>query len=261
MNAFLDKNPIREYKNIKAKLKSKLPGEKQIIVFIENIDRTSKDSVLSLFKALGTILDLPNVVYVISYSKNRLGEIFKDNTIINTTYLDKVINQEINIPVIDTNVKEKLYLTCVKNILTAYGVRKSELKNYEYIADFLVDYVDDLRKFKRLINSAIYEAFGNQLPVTYSPERLVREIIRFSDSGLYKIMQDNPKFFQQQEKPEDENEALAQAFLNNSITGSKNTITLYKDINNNYPIFMSLIVTAYPMLNKIKNKIKSKISY
>lgn len=71
---------------------------KHYIMCIENLDRTSKDQVVLLLKLISSVFDFPNVTYVLLYDGSRLDRILSDTNNINKTYKEKVINQEINMP-------------------------------------------------------------------------------------------------------------------------------------------------------------------
>ena len=57
---------------------------------IDNIDRADADNVLFLFKLIGTVFDLPNIVYVLAYDPKRIEEIFSDTNKINPQYTEKI---------------------------------------------------------------------------------------------------------------------------------------------------------------------------
>lgn len=95
-----------------------LKSQNKIIVFIiDNIDRAESDNIIFLFKLIATIFDLPNLIYLLSYDKERVEEILKDTKKINPKYLEKIIQREIYIPIIQQDQINNIYGVCFENIL------------------------------------------------------------------------------------------------------------------------------------------------
>lgn len=178
------KNRIDDYLKIK---------NKTIVFFIDNLDRATAENVRFVFKLVGAVFDFKKVKYVLSYDKDRLSEIFKDSLQIDSRYMEKIINQELNIPKISEKNRESVYKRSITNLLLSYGVEETQLHEYDYIIEFIIEEVKDIRKFKRLLNSAFFITFGfNNL---YKPDLLALEIVRFLDIELYEAIYSNREFF------------------------------------------------------------------
>ena len=164
-----------------------------IVFFIDNLDRATAENVRFVFKLVGAVFDFKKVKYVLSYDKNRLSEIFNDSLQIDSRYMEKVINQELSIPKISETSREWVYNRSIKHLLLSYGVEEGQLHEYDFIIEFIIDEVKDIRKFKRLLNSAFFITFGyNNL---YKPDLLALEIVRFLDIELYEAIYSNREFF------------------------------------------------------------------
>ncbi len=164
-----------------------------IVFFIDNLDRATAENVRFVFKLVGAVFDFKKVKYVLSYDKNRLSEIFKDSLQIDSRYMEKVINQELSIPKISETNREWVYDRSIKHLLLSYGVEEGQLYEYDYIIKFIIEEVKDIRKFKRLLNSAFFITFGyNNL---YKPDLLALEIVRFLDVELYEAIYSKREFF------------------------------------------------------------------
>ena len=178
------KSKIDEYLTLK---------DKTVVLIIDNLDRASAENVRFLFKLVGAIFDFKRVKYVLSYDKERLYEIFRDSLQIDPHYMEKIINQELVVPKIPENSRESVYRRCIHNLLLLYKVDSSRLPDYDFIINFIVDNVQDIRMFKRLLNSAFFLSFGkNSL---YKPDLLTLEIVRFLDIELYEAIYHNKEFF------------------------------------------------------------------
>ena len=166
---------------------------KTIVFIIDNLDRASAENVRLVFKLVGAVLDFERVKYILSYDKNRLKDIFKESLKIDSRYVEKIINQEINVPKISKETKDDIYRRCIINYLSSSGVTIERIPDYENIIQFIVDEVKNIRMFKRLINSAFFMTFGNHS--LYKPDLLMLEIIRFLDLELYDSIYKNKKYF------------------------------------------------------------------
>lgn len=169
-------------------------NDKTVVFFIDNIDRAESDNIIFMFKLIGTVFNLPNIVYVLSYDKERVNEILKDTKKINPKYTEKIIQQEIYVPKIQYNRLKDIYQTCICNVLKQYGVKGDAIKVYSPIIDYICDTVDDLRSFKRLINSV----FSNVFLYSCKLDKFVLlaiEIIHFLDFSLYESIFENAEYY------------------------------------------------------------------
>lgn len=169
-------------------------NDKTVVFFIDNIDRAEADNIIFMFKLIGTVFNLPNIVYVLSYDKERVNEILKDTKKINPKYIEKIIQQEIYIPKIQHNRLEDIFHTCINNVLKRYDVTEDEIKVYSPIIDYICDTVDNLRSFKRLINSVFSNVFLHSCKLD-KVVLLAMETIHFLDFSLYESIFENAEYY------------------------------------------------------------------
>lgn len=161
--AFDSKNGVESLSEIKEKISAYLQTQNQTIVFfIDNIDRAEAKNVIFLFKLIGTVFSLPKVVYVLSYDRTRVNSIFNETNDVDTHYVDKIIQQEVKIPVITTDQAKALYSICIENLLLAYGVKKENIPSFIPLVNYICSAIPDLRQFKRLINSTFSMVFARK---------------------------------------------------------------------------------------------------
>lgn len=193
--AFDYRNGIESLGEIKNKISAYLRTRDQTIVFfIDNIDRAEGKNIIFLFKLIGTIFSLPKVVYVLSYDRERVNKVFNATSDVDAHYIEKIIQQEIKVPIITDEQIKVLYSRCIENLLLAYGVKKDDIPAFMPLSKYICASIRDLRQFKRLINSAFSTAFYTQTNL-YKLDLLVLETVRFIRPNLYFEIYKNRKYF------------------------------------------------------------------
>ncbi len=216
--------------------------DKTVVFIIDNIDRAEADNIIFLFKIIATIFDLPNLLYILSYDKERVDEILKNTKKIHPKYAEKIIQREIHVPAVNPSEIQNLYGTCIDNILKKYGVTANEIADYVPLYEFICAEIDNLRNFKRLINSAFPPVFT----IKHNLNRcilLVLETIRFLEPILYDIIRTNHVYFISHHK-EHHRQAYASVF--DSEKASKDRNEFFSELFKKYPSYKDLLAVIFP---------------
>ena len=168
--------------------------DKKIVLVIDNIDRAEADNILFLFKLIGAVFDLPNILYILSYDDKRIKAVFEDEKKINPKYIEKIVQQEIAIPDIQKERLETICDECIKNLLQCYGVTEDWLNQYTRIIQVISTSITSLRQLKRLFNTAFVTTFYYD-NILFKPHLLAIDTIRFLEPELYETIKSNPQFF------------------------------------------------------------------
>lgn len=169
-------------------------NNKKIIFIIDNLDRASNDNINLIFKLVNNVFDFKYVTYVLAYDEDRIKKVLEENLTMDYDYLKKVIQLQIKVPEIQTNVKKDVVNKCVSNLLALYGVNKDELKQYDTFIGSLSDIIGDIRDFKRFLNSVMSFAYRSHKHL--NPVDIVGiEVIKIYNYKLYKSILENRQFF------------------------------------------------------------------
>lgn len=167
---------------------------KRVVFFIDNIDRAESENIILLFKLVGNVFDFKRVIYVLSFDNDRVKMAFENNLSIDYQYLKKIIQLQIRVPAVDRNVLVGTMNKCINNILISYGEERKNLGSYQSIINKICRLTDDLRDFKRFINSVLAISINN---ISYLDVRdlLTIEFIRINNIHLYESIYKNRKYF------------------------------------------------------------------
>ena len=184
---------IQDINDMKKQLsKYILSTNNHFVLCIENLDRANGEQVILLLKLINTVFDLPNVTYVLLYSEERMNQILSDANSLDSSYIEKVINIEVKVPS-DLNISKcKIWL---QNLLTTYNISENQISTYDFLLDFISRRLNNIREFKRIVNSvftilAISESIRLNLP-----QLLAIQYIFFSNKSLYIAIKHHKKIF------------------------------------------------------------------
>lgn len=230
---------------------------KTVVFFIDNLDRASADNIILLLKIISTVFDFPKVVYVLAFDRDRMDNILGETREMNVRYMEKIIQQEIKVPPIGKAERERVYFACIKNLLTTYGVGAEEVQKYHAICNVILQKAPELRKFKRLINSAFSMTFCDN-NILDKLDLLGLEVIGFFDRELYEEIRRHPKFFVSHDKYTDWQTfdfGLQREKLNQE--GPE----YFQKLFAKYSAYEELLQEMFPYVRKYKNRVELVSAY
>ncbi|QSB48934.1 KAP family P-loop NTPase fold protein [Parageobacillus toebii] len=233
------KNRINDY--------LKLSGKK-VVFFIDNIDRTESENIVLLFKLVGNVFDFERVIYVLSFDNDRVKKVFENNLSIDYQYLKKIIQMQIRVPEIDRNVFSSLMTRCINNILLSYDENRENLNKYQAIINCICKLTDDIRDFKRFINSVLSIPF-NYINYLDKRDLLAIEYIRLNNINLYETIYRNRIYFISHDKIAD-SEIYKTSFNKKEFNASgKNFFKSLFEDQNNFE-YVDLLQEIFPYVKK-----------
>ncbi|OYS00139.1 hypothetical protein CBF64_02335 [Lactobacillus taiwanensis] len=171
-----------------------LSSNKKYVLFIDDLDRATSTQIRFLLKMLGSLFDLPNLIFILLYDRSRLEKILQDDNKLNTSFAEKVINLELQVPKVSENSVQKIYRSCLINLARIYNVSDKEINNLDLAFQLIIKSIDNPREFIRFLNSICYIAFSPDINLNRN-DLLLIEYISFKQPDLFQLIKENPKLF------------------------------------------------------------------
>ena len=144
-----DRTIEETFRKIKNELSKK---DKKIIIIIDDIDRLVGKEIISLFKTIKFLGQLPNVIYLISYDSQIIQRVFRETyKEEGDIFLDKIIQLTFNMPSISSSdILQELY----PDLMRTCGIEDIDLKDFlSVFYNIVTPAIKTPRSIKRLKNT------------------------------------------------------------------------------------------------------------
>lgn len=190
-----DKSPDDSIERLKQMILSYIKSESKTFVFyIDNLDRIEDNNIVFLFKLISVIFNFPRMIYVLSFERDRIDKVFSETKNIDPRFTEKIINQIISVPSIESETKKSIVKTCIFNILEKYNYDIPTSIVLVNSIDLIVELTDNIRSFKRMINTVLSLAFYNIRTINID-ELIAIELIKFYYPDIHKKIEKNKNYF------------------------------------------------------------------
>lgn len=241
---FLDPNTYQDVFKLKEKLTNYVKStNKHYIMCIENLDRADNEQVILILKLINSVFDIPNVTYVLLYDNERLNKVLKNTESSNVSFAEKVINQEIQMPIsIDLDICN----TCLNNLRDSYGMNNSfqvrgEAKDFQKVQENIVSNITTIRDLKRIINS-VYTILANRDTLRlYLPDVIAIQYIHFKNPELYEKIKNHKKLLTW-------TQSLYLGNYNNLTAKDKKYV---EDLISNYQQYADMLEVMFPVITYV----------
>ncbi|HEL5752195.1 TPA: hypothetical protein UOP39_000001, partial [Clostridioides difficile] len=169
-------------------------SNKKVVFIIDNIDRIEKENITLLFKLVNNILDFDYVTYILAFDGENMKNIMQDELKIDYDYLKKIVQLQVKLPNIQSDVKINIIDRCIKNILILYGEKEENLNEYDILINKLGVIIKDIRDLKRFINSVVSFNYRSNKYLNII-EIFIIELIKMYNNNLYNSIYNNSQFF------------------------------------------------------------------
>ncbi|MDD2839829.1 MAG: P-loop NTPase fold protein [Rickettsiales bacterium] len=196
-------------------------SNKKFVIFIDDVDRLSKEEILNLIRIIRTNLNIKNIIYVLFYSKEIVAKAISEDYFDGYVYLEKIIDKDLTIPKLSLTTYSNKLFTLISNLaesnerfkdefdeLSKYNNKDNENnknnesdKNNENnetnkLSNIIKTYFSNMRKvyrfiynFEKRINYLFNFANNN---CCYSICIFCLEVLKLNEEQIYKKIRENP---------------------------------------------------------------------
>lgn len=200
LNVLFSTNDSTGIKNVKNDIEELLSSTgKKVIYIIDNLDRIESENVLLILNLIMNVLDIKNIIFILSFDRNQMTSIMNVNGITNE-YLKKIIQMNVVVPMIDKEIMEDILQVSTKNIIEKFEDDNLLLNNWEDGLLAIANDVKDLRDLKIFLNSVFMPSLKKSNSLSFK-DMLILEYIRITNTTLYGIINKQKEYFISQDYP------------------------------------------------------------
>lgn len=129
--------------------------ERPLLVFIDDIDRLSKSEIQDIFKLVRLTANLPNIIYVLVYDRDRVEVALSDTGMDGRAYLEKIVQTTIDLPAIPQGAINQELGRALQEIVDAAGDVKlfNSDRWQDTLAEIIMPLIGNMRDVKRYCSS------------------------------------------------------------------------------------------------------------
>lgn len=210
---------------------------KRLVVFIDDIDRLTKDEIRDMFRLIKAIADFNFITYVIAFDQQIVVEALdKDFCNNGFDYIEKIIQIPLTLPKIDSeNITNLLYVKLddlIKNV--NYTITNENRQRwFIYNKELIEPNIKSIRDINRLFNGLLcnYSQIAADVDLI---DFLALEVIRLFRPTLYQEISDNLPFFAGE----------------TSFIFKDEKQEYFKTFSINYPNDLNVIKTMFPQIGQ-----------
>ncbi|MFD7666987.1 P-loop NTPase fold protein [Streptomyces sp. NPDC059788] len=160
-----------------------------LVVFIDDLDRCSEETVLAVCEAVKVYLDVPGLAFVIGCDRSAMGPsgLLRDLSPAGSVFMEKIFQTSYRIPVADGQGVREYIEWCAR---TAGIERLLDAPLVELLAERSAR---NPRRIKRLVNGFVLEATLNPMWSEHPPEAVLRTLLlQYFYADFYRMMTSPP---------------------------------------------------------------------
>lgn len=190
LSGFLKTSDLVDFKERVQKLLT--DKNKKVVIYIDDIDRLPNENIQELFKVIKLMGDFNYVTYILSFDRDVVTQALAQTYSYqkSSTFLEKIIQLQIEIPLINKKILIKLWQESIERVLNKNEIKLTEkewLDLDKLITDGFLHNLDDIRKIKNIENSLSYIVPILKKKI-YIVDLLVVESLKFFYPHLYSAL-------------------------------------------------------------------------
>ncbi|MFU9033385.1 MULTISPECIES: P-loop NTPase fold protein [Streptomyces] len=156
-----------------------------LVVFIDDLDRCSEETVLAVCEAVKVYLDVPGLAFMIGCDRSAMGPngLLRDLSPAGSAFMEKIFQTSYRIPAPDNHGVKDYIRWCARTA----GI---EPLLDDALVDLLVQRSDrNPRRIKRLVNGFVLEATLNPVWRDFGPDAVIRTLLlQYFYPDFYRMM-------------------------------------------------------------------------
>lgn len=178
----IENNNDNELNTIKNKIdKILIESNLKFIIFIDDIDRLTRNEIINTCKLLKSIANFKNTIYILPFDRTKVSQILNDKCATGNDYLDKITNFNIDLKKTNTDILKDFLLEKLENIANKKiedFLSKRETENNELrqslLDNFKINYSQNYEiLFKDLFNTIRQvKRYLNHVKFLYTPQEI-----------------------------------------------------------------------------------------
>ncbi|MEU4844970.1 P-loop NTPase fold protein [Streptomyces gilvosporeus] len=156
-----------------------------LVVFIDDLDRCSEETVLAVCEALKVYLDVPGLAFVVGCDRSALGPsgLLRDLSPAASAFMEKIFQTSYRVPAADTQGVKDYIRWCARTAGVAPLLDDA-------LVDLLAQRSDrNPRRIKRLVNGFVLEATLNPVWRDFGPGAVIRTLLlQYFYPDFYRMM-------------------------------------------------------------------------
>ncbi|MFE7076371.1 P-loop NTPase fold protein [Streptomyces sp. NPDC057620] len=179
------RDAIRELTEEWAQTPGEIDSRRMIVVFIDDLDRCSEETVLAVCEAVKIYLDVPRLAFVIGCDRSALGPngLLRDLSPAGSAFMEKIFQTSYRIPAADSEGVKEYIRACARQA-------SIDLELDEELIRLLAERSGrNPRRIKRLINGIVLEATLNPTWESFGYAAMVRTLLlQYFYGDFYRMM-------------------------------------------------------------------------
>lgn len=178
-----------------------IESKKNIVIFIDDIDRLDKNEIQQIFKLVKLVGDFPRTSYILAFDDElvakSIGPIYGGDINSGYSFLEKIIQLPLRIPKSSRNDMRRYVFDKVDAAVKGIGINLSGKDQEAFSQNFetyLLPFIDNPRLAIRYANTLYYSIVLLKDEVNL-PDLMLIEAVKVVYPQLYYFIRDNPELF------------------------------------------------------------------
>lgn len=168
---------------------------KQVVVFIDDVDRLDSEKILSVFKLIKSVASIKGVTYVVSFDEQVVADAISESLPRKTggkEYIDKIIQIPVTLPLIERYDLDRYTDKKIEEVMQQNSVTivEDEQRDLQDLYATVKHRLDTPRAINRFANALLFAVPMLKDEVSIS-DLVATELLRVTYPDLYEIVRNN----------------------------------------------------------------------